>query len=142
MSVEVREVDPALTRPLRAAVLRPGAPPAATLATEGPGSRCVAAIEDGRVLSAGLVAQDPARAGAWRIRGMATEPGLRGRGLGTAVLAGLVAIAAADGADVIWCNARAPALSLYERAGFRSVSDEFEIEGIGPHRVMELALAS
>lgn len=140
MTVEVREVDVALTRPLRAAVLRSGATEEA-LAAEPQGARCVAVIDGGRAVSCGLLAADPERAGAWRVRGMATEPGLRGRGLGSAVLAALVQMARAEGATVLWCNARTPALSLYERAGFAVVSDEFEIEGIGPHRVMELALA-
>lgn len=139
MAVEVREVEVALTRPLRAAVLRAGSPQEA-LAAEPPGARCVAVLEAGRVLSCGLIAADTARPGAWRIRGMATEPGMRERGLGSAVLAALVEIGREEGAFLLWCNARTPALSLYERAGFRSVSEEFEIEGIGPHHVMELEL--
>jgi predicted GNAT family N-acyltransferase len=36
----------------------------------------------------------------------------------------------------VWCNARTPALRLYERAGFERESGEFEIPGIGPHFVM------
>jgi hypothetical protein len=36
----------------------------------------------------------------------------------------------------VWCNARTPAVGLYERAGFAIESGEFEIEGIGPHFVM------
>jgi predicted GNAT family N-acyltransferase len=39
----------------------------------------------------------------------------------------------------VWCNARTPARSLYERAGFTVASDEFELPEIGPHLVMELA---
>jgi predicted GNAT family N-acyltransferase len=40
----------------------------------------------------------------------------------------------------VWCNARTPARAFYERAGFRTVSDEFELPEIGPHYVMELRL--
>ncbi|MEO0512429.1 MAG: GNAT family N-acetyltransferase [Planctomycetota bacterium] len=39
-------------------------------------------------------------------------------------------------ADGIWCNARVSAAAFYERCGFRAVSGEFEIKGIGPHLVM------
>ena len=46
--------------------------------------------------------------------------------------------AIAHGATRVWCNARTPALSLYERAGFVVASDEFEPPGIGPHYRMEL----
>lgn len=75
--------------------------------------------------------------GAWRIRGMATEPAARGHGAGGAILAGLIDHARGQGASRIWCNARVPARGLYERAGLTAVSAEFEIEPIGPHVVME-----
>jgi GNAT superfamily N-acetyltransferase len=79
--------------------------------------------------------------GGWRIRGMATAPGARGKGAGAAVLDALLAYALAQGAQRIWCNARTPARSLYERAGLRVVSDEFELPDIGPHLLMEIRLA-
>jgi ribosomal protein S18 acetylase RimI-like enzyme len=68
---------------------------------------------------------------------MATVLGARGNGAGSAVLEALVAHAVAAGASRVWCNARTPARSLYERAGFQAVSDEFELPEIGPHFVME-----
>jgi ribosomal protein S18 acetylase RimI-like enzyme len=67
---------------------------------------------------------------------MATRADVRGRGAGGAVLGALVSHAAGHGATRVWCNARTPALGLYERAGFERESDEFEIPGIGPHFVM------
>jgi predicted GNAT family N-acyltransferase len=36
---------------------------------------------------------------------------------------------------------RTPARSLYEQAGFRVSSEEFELPGIGPHVLMELDIA-
>lgn len=68
---------------------------------------------------------------------MATAPEARGRGAGSAVLDTLVAHALAHGAARIWCNARTPARSLYARAGFAVVSDEFELPPMGPHLVMQ-----
>ena len=55
------------------------------------------------------------------------------------MLAALLEHAESHGALRLWCNARTPARSFYERAGFRVVSDEFELPGIGPHVVMERA---
>jgi len=72
----------------------------------------------------------------WRIRGMATEPAWRGRGLGRSVLELLLERAAAAGGGTVWCNARVPALGFYRRAGFRSIGEVFEAPGIGPHVVM------
>jgi ribosomal protein S18 acetylase RimI-like enzyme len=68
---------------------------------------------------------------------MATAPQARGKGAGAAVLDALVQHALDGGAARVWCNARTPAISLYERAGFRVVSEQFELPGIGPHFVME-----
>ena len=56
---------------------------------------------------------------------------------GAAVLEALVEHALQRGATRIWCNARTPARSLDQRAGFQVVSDEFELPEIGPHVVME-----
>lgn len=103
------------------------------------GAHAVAAFDGGTLIAAGLVAPDPCRPQTWRIRGMATEEPERGRGAGSSVLASLVAYAHAAGAQAVWCHARTPAISLYSRAGFRIVSGEFELPGIGAHVRMELS---
>ena len=74
--------------------------------------------------------------GGWRLRGMATDADVRGAGFGAALVAACIEhVAAAAGAE-LWCNARMAAVGFYERAGFRVVSDEFQVPGIGPHVVM------
>ncbi len=135
-------------RPLRQAVLRPHETLEQLAAREPPDGLAVGAFDDhdgdggGRTpVAVGLVAPD-GEPGHWRIRGMATAPAARGRGLGSAVLAELVRHALARGAVRVWCNARTPARAFYERGGFRVVSGEFELPGIGPHVRMELAVAS
>jgi len=87
------------------------------------------------VVAVGFVCPD-GKPGEWRVRGMATAPEQRGRGIGAAILDALVEHARSQGATRVWCNARTPALRLYERAGFERESGEFEIPGIGPHFVM------
>ncbi len=57
---------------------------------------------------------------------MATKPEARGRGAGTKVLQALVEHATAHGATRLWCNARTRALPVYERAGFKATSGEFD----------------
>jgi ribosomal protein S18 acetylase RimI-like enzyme len=78
----------------------------------------------------------PTKQVGWRVRSMAVEPELRGRGIGAAVLDALLERVAEQGGGTVWCNARTPALGLYRRAGFHPVGDEFEIADIGPHFVM------
>jgi GNAT superfamily N-acetyltransferase len=139
LQFKLTEIDPAATRPLRQTVLRPHETLGALAAHEPPGTFALGA-QVGKVLVAvGLIAPD-GEPGGWRIRGMATDPATRGRGAGSAILAGLVEHAERQGARRIWCNARVPARTVYERAGLTAVSEEFEIASIGPHLVMERRL--
>jgi GNAT superfamily N-acetyltransferase len=154
--VVVREIPVADTRPLRHAILRPTEPLEQLVAHEHERTFAVGAFEQEQLLAVGQIAPDArspsglvdldARppsghlAGEWRVRGMATAEHARSRGLGAAVLDALVLHAIAEGATRVWCNARTPARSFYERAHFRVVSEEFQIAGIGPHFVMERAV--
>ncbi|PGH50513.1 GNAT family N-acetyltransferase [Streptomyces sp. Ru87] len=72
---------------------------------------------------------------AYRFRGMASAPGVRGEGYGAAVLRAGLAEAAARGASAVWCNGRSPARGFYEHHGFTAVGEEFVIETAGPHYV-------
>jgi ribosomal protein S18 acetylase RimI-like enzyme len=134
-----RPIPVADTRPLRRAVLRPH-----LRLEEMDGSEAADAVAygvhlNGALIAVGLVGPE-GEPGDWRVRGMATAPEARGRGAGTAVLTALVAHARDSGARRVWCNARTPALSLYERGGFTKASDEFELPQTGPHYVMERRL--
>jgi ribosomal protein S18 acetylase RimI-like enzyme len=133
----VRPVSLEQTRSLRQAVLRPHEALEQMASSEPADAFAVAALDAEQLVAVGLVAPD-GQPGGWRIRGMATAPAARGRGAGTAVLDALLEHALAQGARRIWCNARTPARSLYERAGLRVISEEFELPMIGPHVVMEL----
>jgi len=135
MSFQIRAVDPAQTRPLRQMVLRPHESLEELASHEPPGVHAVGAFDGDEMVACGFVCPD-GEPGEWRVRGMATKPEFRGRGAGAAILDALVEHARAAGASRVWCNARTPALSLYARAGFEVESEEFEIEGIGPHFVM------
>jgi len=137
-AIQVRTVPLPQTRELRHSILRPNQSIKETVAAEPDGAHAVGAFDGEEMIAAGLIAPDRQRPGSWRVRGMATKAHARGRGAGTAVLAALLEHARAEGARSVWCNVRTPARALYERAGFRTVSDEFQLPGIGPHFVMEL----
>ncbi|HZK81548.1 MAG TPA: GNAT family N-acetyltransferase [Humisphaera sp.] len=72
---------------------------------------------------------------AWQLRGMATSPEYRGKGLGRAMLALADNDLLADPLipRMLWCNARVPAVGFYETLGWTVVSHEFEIPTAGPH---------
>jgi GNAT superfamily N-acetyltransferase len=79
---------------------------------------------------------EPQRSDGWRIRGMATRPDARRRGLGGLVLETLLDHVAAHGGGIVWCNARVAAQHLYRRTGFVTRGPEFEVPDIGAHRHM------
>ncbi len=132
----VRQIPIERTRPLRQAVLRPHETIADLAAQEPRNALAVGAFDGEQLVAVGFIAPDGVPGG-WRVRGMATLPAARGRGAGAAVLDALLHHAREGGASRIWCNVRTPARTLYERAGMRVCSDEFELPDIGPHVVME-----
>jgi GNAT superfamily N-acetyltransferase len=159
--VVVGPVEPAATLELRREVLYAGRSPEAVaeLYATDPDPFVVAGLTaSGEVVATGTVMgwapPDPLRRAlsetahgpggdttlaelpSWRIRGMATRAGARGGGIGAAVLEALVDHVAGHGGGVLWCNARTPALSFYERKGFRRFGDVWADEETGPHVVM------
>ena len=145
--VEVRPVAATETRPLRHLVLRPGQPAESTVSPgdDDPDTRHLAAFVDGQLVGIASIYRE-ARSGAdilpgWRLRGMATSGEARGTGVGRALLGACLEHVAAEGGGEVWCNARTEALGFYAAAGFEIVGEEFEIAGIGLHRVMRRDVA-
>jgi predicted GNAT family N-acyltransferase len=97
----------------------------------------IVAVDEGRVVGTCRLVFDDALA---RLGRMAVEEGLRGRGLGAAILAEAEAQARAAGATRIRLHAQLAARSLYERGGFETQGVEFMEEGI-PHLTMEKPVA-
>lgn len=58
---------------------------------------------------------------AWRLRGMATAPEVRGQGAGVALVRAGLDRASERGAELIWARARIGAVSFYEQLGFEAV---------------------
>lgn len=54
-------------------------------------------------------------------------------GLGRRLLDEIEAIVLQSGERLLWCNARTPAVAFYQRLGWTSVGEEFEIPTAGPH---------
>ena len=136
----------AVVRPLQLAVLRPGQTITPDDLVDEPGAFYVAAYDPlGAVVGVAsfLPEPHPDRAeepDAWRLRGMASEPGHRGQGYGEAALLRGMKESARRGGRSLWCNARTVALGFYERLGFVREGDEF-ITGMGiPHYRMHRPL--
>jgi GNAT superfamily N-acetyltransferase len=142
--VEIRTVALEDVLPTRRRVLRPHQR-IDEVAFDGDrrhGAAHVAALVDGRVIGvASVVPQahpDGGAPGAWRIRGMAVDDDRRGRGIGGRLLERCLAHARANGAQLVWCNARVRAVPFYERHGFEREGAAFDVPHIGPHVRMRL----
>ncbi len=71
---------------------------------------------------------------AWQLRGMATRKDFQGKKLGSILTAEAeIFIAKETGIDLFWCNARVEAVPFYKKIGWSSVSEVFDIPGVGPH---------
>ena len=137
--VVVRRATAEAVVDLRHRTLRIGLPRASAVfpGDERPGAYHVVAEAGGNVVVVGCAtvhASEWEGAPAWQLRGMATDPALRGAGVGRAMLTYLEHLLL-DETDVrqMWCNARVPAVGFYERLGWRVASDPFEIPTAGPH---------
>jgi GNAT superfamily N-acetyltransferase len=131
----LREVTAADTAALRRAVLRGGRP--VPLPGDDEPSFHLGAYRAAVLVGTGNVRPEPAPwdpgAPAWRLRGMATADGERGRGIGRLVLDGLLEHCRAHGGGLFWCNARTPARAFYERAGLQVIGEPWVDPEIGPH---------
>jgi GNAT superfamily N-acetyltransferase len=143
----LRRITAAEARPLRQRILRPhqrvedvGFPH-----DEDDDTVHLGAFVDGTLVGIATVHREPfpgtKDARAWRLRGMATEPEVRGQGCGSKLVAGCVEHAKQHGASRFWCTARESAKRFYDVLGFATLGDKFEIPDVGPHYVMELPLA-
>jgi GNAT superfamily N-acetyltransferase len=144
-AVTIRPIPAQATHPLRQEVLRAGMPPEASIYPGDDDERTVhlgAFDPDGIGGIATLCARDrvagqaPYHSPGMRFRGMAVAPVWQRKGVGGQLLAAVRQVARERGAKELWANARESAVGFYVKKGFRVVSSEFEIAGLGPHSVI------
>ncbi len=76
----------------------------------------------------------------YRLRGMAIDDNLRGKGLGKLLLYKIILDLREKNAKLLWCNARTHAAGFYKASGFEIIGDSFDLKEIGPHYLMKLVL--
>lgn len=141
--INIQEISAAQTRPVRQQVLRPhqAASELVYPGDDAPDSFHLGAIQDDQVLAILSMYASPkpeCTDHAWRIRGMASTPAIRGTGYGRVLVEVARDKAWAIERAPIWCNARESAFGFYLKLGFVIEGGIFEIEEIGPHAVMVL----
>lgn len=118
-SCEVRRLPVERTLARRRAVLRPHLPDCDSglgLDHGLPTTVALGAVTaEDLVIAVAVLTPEPAPftttagyGGSWRLRGTATSPDHRNRGIGSAVMRALIAHVAQAGGGPLWCNARVP----------------------------------
>jgi predicted GNAT family N-acyltransferase len=138
--MKIKEIPSKQTLPLRNEILRPGKD-ISTCIFEGddaPDTRHFGAIDEaGNIVGVVSVYRNghPAvhQESAWQIRAMATSIAYRGTGVGSLLLVSAENYARESGGLVIWANARSSAIGFYAKSGYSVISEEFVIDGVGPH---------
>ncbi|MBH46659.1 MAG: GNAT family N-acetyltransferase [Halobacteriovorax sp.] len=72
----------------------------------------------------------------YRLRGMATYEEHRGSGLSRALLRTAFPLIKQNFCSLVWCNARISAQGFYEKTGFTTHGEQFDVPEIGPHLLM------
>lgn len=145
----VAEIEAAQTHDLRRRVLRDGRPENLAFPEDDrPGALHLGLRQTpaGPLLAVASFSPEatphrPGRSGI-RLRGMAIEPALQGRGIGRRLLEEAIGRLRADGVEVLWANGRDGALGFYQRLGFEIVGEGFLAGPAGdiPHHVVVLDL--
>jgi ribosomal protein S18 acetylase RimI-like enzyme len=143
-TIAIEQVQAADTYPLRAQELRQGRP-VEIEEDDAPYTLHLAARVDGGEI-VGVVRFHPRDCpwrdteGSWQLRGMATDPRVRGLGAGRALVAEGLTRLSARNAQLVWCDARKPAVGFYEKCGFTIVTEEYDLHPVGLHRGMLIEL--
>ncbi len=143
MSYQVSLITAEQTIDLRMRVLRPGQPRSNCEYAEDkyPTTFHLGIVQNDDVLCNGTFIQQThelfiqARH-PYRLRGMATNPILQSQGLGSLVLQAAEVELTKRNCDILWFNARMTAENFYKKLGYVADQNIFNIESIGPHKVM------
>jgi GNAT superfamily N-acetyltransferase len=139
MIVDIRQLAPHETLPIRLAILRPGMPPesAAFDGDEEASTQHFGAFLEDELVGVSSIYLAPlpgsSVAAAWQLRGMATLPHVRGLGIGGALLEACARAVLTSRGKLLWCNARAGAVAFYAKHGWHTIGEEFEIPTAGAH---------
>ena len=146
MSISVKQISAEATLPLRCAILRPGLPVSESCFPNdaADGAAHFGAYDDDAPVAVGSIFiedhdQFPG-AGVWRLRGMAVAAERQGQGLGRLILETCHQHIRSAGGGQLWCNARCSAKAFYDKAGYVTHGEPFDIPGISLHVLMSRAI--
>tara|TARA_B110000046_G_scaffold177001_1_gene203303 strand:+ start:1235 stop:1684 length:450 start_codon:yes stop_codon:yes gene_type:complete len=145
--VEIKKVDASQIRDLRYKVLWPHleGPDACQIAPDSADSTFhMAAIADGKVVGTATLIVDInprfTEKNQYRLRAMATDPEMRGYGVGAQLVMKAIEELKKKNVKLLWCDARLIATGFYEKQDFKIKGRVYQVPKIGPHKLMYKAL--
>jgi GNAT superfamily N-acetyltransferase len=140
--MEIRVIEAAQTRAIRALVLRPDQTPEMTafVGDQASDTLHLGAFEHNQLVGIVTIIHrspediyDRHYNKLWLLRGMATLPQVRGQGYGAALVRSGCAYVAREQGTYLWCDARESAIGFYMKLGFAIRGNRFKIPFTGPH---------
>ncbi|EQC46047.1 GNAT family N-acetyltransferase [Bacteriovorax sp. Seq25_V] len=145
--MEVKQISARDTYPIRHKILRPGRE-FETCIFEGDDDEQtihLGAFVEGRLVSVASLyyEKNPLFEGEnhFQLRGMATLEEFQRKGFSRELLKVAFPIIKQNFCNLVWCNARVEARPFYEKLGFESFGEIFEIPDVGPHILMSKVIA-
>ena len=130
---------------LRTKILRPGQPVELCRYAEDdlPTTFHLGILENNEVICNGTFMQQPSghpllqtARRPYRLRGMATAKSHQGKGYGREIILFAEYELQQRDCDLLWFNARVSAEGFYRKLGYTAIEDIFNIDSIGPHKIM------
>jgi GNAT superfamily N-acetyltransferase len=132
-TIAIQRIAARETISLRDAVLRPGLPPGGSHypGDDAEGTLHLGAFVDHTLVAVATLCREPMpgerSTTSWRLRGMATLPGYRGRGLGKQLAQRSIGYAAEQGGTLVWCTSRIATVPFYRALGFSESGHTFSL---------------
>lgn len=76
----------------------------------------------------------------YRLRAMATAKSVRREGLGRQMIDFVIKKLKQMNVELLWCDARLEATGFYNKMGFKTKGDIYNVPQIGPHKLMYIEL--
>jgi len=142
-TIQIREIPAAAVYCIRQSVLRPGRP-LSECVFEGDTSEKsfhLGLSMDENLIGVASFMQNSnplfKEANQYQLRGMAVLPESKGQGFGASLLiAGKKKLEKLGNHPFLWFNAREVAIGFYEKFGYKTIGEKFDVPGVCQHIVM------
>jgi len=109
----------------------------------------IGAVKNGEVVGTSTFIIDPIAIGLkdefntkiqYRLRAMATSEKVKEEGIGKQIIEFAIEKLKQMKVELLWCDARLEATGFYNKMGFKTLGDVYDVPNIGPHKLMYIEI--